>query len=71
MKNGSNDDQRLTSLRFADDVLLAAESLHDRRQMLTDLDAETASPGLEVHYDKTKALSNSVHRTGEEKTSSF
>ena len=72
MKDGSNDDQRLTNLRFADDVLLVAESLHDLKQMLTDLDAEAVLRGLEVHYDKTKIYSPIVC-TGREKkrTSSF
>ena len=48
----------LTSLRFADDVLLFSTSLGKLRDMLCDFKASTEAAGLGLHPDKTKILSN-------------
>ena len=49
----------LTNLRFADDVLLLAQSKADVVKMLRDLKDEAAKYGLAVHLGKTKILTNS------------
>eukprot|EP00973_Karenia_brevis_P093120 12415722-Karenia_brevis.AAC.1 len=54
----------LTNLRFADDVLLIAPSLHQLKHMLTDLKDAASQVGLELHPDKTKILTNASKRTG-------
>ena len=51
-------DERMTNLRFADDILLIASSLPDLTAMLTDLCTEAGKIGLELHPDKTKILPN-------------
>jgi hypothetical protein len=51
-------DERLTNLRFADDVLLVAGSLDDLALMIGDLIGEARKRGLELHDTKTKILSN-------------
>ena len=50
--------RRLSNLRFADDLLLMAPSLHVARQMLRDLMQEASKFGLEVHDSKTKIIWN-------------
>ncbi|CAE8646981.1 unnamed protein product [Polarella glacialis] len=50
----------LQNLRFADDVLLVASSLHDLREMLGDLMEVAKEVGLEMHLGKTKILANSI-----------
>ena len=54
------DGDSLTNLRFADDVLLVCKSLREATVMLDDLRREAARVGLEVHFDKTKILSNGI-----------
>eukprot|EP00973_Karenia_brevis_P013362 1814636-Karenia_brevis.AAC.1 len=49
-------DDPLTSLRFADDVLLVAQSRSDVRKMLCHLSEEAAKYGLVMHMGKTKVL---------------
>ena len=51
-------DDRLTNLRFADDILLLAGSLNHLTHMLTDLITEARKAGLELHPDKTKIMHN-------------
>ena len=46
----------MTNLRFADDVILAAQSLSDIRKMLNDLSVFAAAYGFEINFDKTKIL---------------
>ena len=48
--------RRLVDLRFADELLLVAGSLHQARGMLADLISKAKDFGLEVHEDKTKVL---------------
>ena len=50
--------ERLTNLRFADDVMLFGESLSQAKGMLEDLVREAGEVGLEVHLGKTYVLSN-------------
>ncbi|CAK0810916.1 unnamed protein product [Prorocentrum cordatum] len=54
----------LTNLRFADDVLLFAQSQRDAANMLSHLQQEAAQYGLIVHPDKTKVLANVGVRVG-------
>ena len=54
----------LTSLSFADDVLLVATSLSQLTKMLSQFSEAASKRGLELHQDKTKFLSNATKRTG-------
>ena len=49
----------LTSLRFADDVLLVTDSRQGVQTMLEDLAVESATHGLRLHPDKYKVGTNS------------
>jgi len=49
-------------LRFADDLLLVAGSLHQAKGMLKDLMVTAKEYGLEVHTGKTKILWNGQGR---------
>ena len=51
-------DDPLTSLRFADDVVLIATSRADITKMIRDLSVEAAKYGLKVHAGKTVVLTN-------------
>ena len=46
----------LTSLRFADDILLFARSREDLRKMLRDFRNEVLKYGLRLHMGKTNVL---------------
>jgi len=61
----SDMEERLTNLRFADDVLLIAESEQQLQAMIADLIDETGKVGLEIHIGKTKVLT-SENQGGEE-----
>ena len=54
------DDAALLNLRFADDVLLTGTSLEEVRSMLADMCTEMTRVGLEVHWGKTKIMSNGM-----------
>ena len=54
----------LQNLRFADDILLLANSPPQIRGMLEDLSREAASVGLHLHFGKTKILANTGVRRG-------
>ena len=58
----------LTNLRFADDVLLVAGTLHQVTTMLADLRKAALPHGLELHPDKTYILSNLSQRRGRQTT---
>eukprot|EP00959_Pyramimonas_sp_CCMP1952_P344017 7205627-Pyramimonas_sp.AAC.1 len=49
---------RLTNLRFADDILLVAGTLDQVKTMLGDLSIEAEKVGLCLHPDKTNILHN-------------
>ena len=50
----------MTNLRFADDVLLVAQSLSDARKMISQLRDVAAQLGLILHMGKTKFMANTV-----------
>ena len=50
----------LTNVRFADDVLLIADSRARLKKMLEGLQDESAKTGLNLHPDKTKVLTNAT-----------
>ena len=51
-------ENRLTSLCFADDVLLLATNMKELKVMMQDLIEAAARRGLVAHDDKTKVLTN-------------
>ena len=61
IKLGINTDERITNLRFADDVLLAARSLNVLEMMVADMKRAVAEVGLEMHFGKTKMM---AHKQG-------
>ena len=54
--------RRLTNLRFADHVLLVAESAAMLQNMLADLSDAAERVGLELRFGKTKVMCNSFGR---------
>jgi hypothetical protein len=52
------DNRKLTNLRFADDLLLCANSFASAKSMLSDLMRVAEEYGLEVHETKTKFMWN-------------
>ena len=52
-------EDRLTNLRFADDVLLFASNRADSAKMIADLNTESAKFGLKLHLGKTRFLTSS------------
>ena len=59
---GVNHEERLTNLRFADDVLLVARSLKVLKCMMGGMRRAVAEVGLEMHFGKTKILANAKGR---------
>ena len=55
-----SEEDYLTNLRYADDVLLVARSLPQLRNMLADVEKEAAKVGLKLHPGKTKILHNNI-----------
>lgn len=60
MHLGWSTDEKLTNLRFADDILITARTLPQVKKMLQDVADAAKEVGLELHPDKTKILHNSV-----------
>ena len=56
VKMNVGDSDRLTNLRFADDVLLIANGLEELKGMLADLVAVAEAHGLDLHPAKPKSL---------------
>ena len=52
-----SESDRLTNLRFADDVLLFSTSLKQLRKMMCDLKQSAERVGLKIHPDKRNILS--------------
>ena len=50
--------EQLNSLRFADDIVLLAESMDDLKTMLQELNSAAKSCGLQMKAAKTKIMSN-------------
>ena len=55
VKLGHEQHERLTNLRFADDVLLTSTTFGHMQGMLGDLIQEASKHGLELHPSKTKS----------------
>ena len=51
--------QYLSHLRFADDIVIMAETLHDLEEMLNGLGDSSRRVGLGINFDKTKVMFNS------------
>ncbi|KAJ2937651.1 hypothetical protein O0L34_g19326 [Tuta absoluta] len=49
----------ITHLRFADDIVVMAESFEDLSKMLQDLNRVSQQVGLKMNMDKTKVMANS------------
>ena len=54
------EEEFVTNLRYADDILLIARTLPQIKSMLADLDQEAAKVGLKLHPNKTKIQHNSI-----------
>ena len=54
----SSSHEKLTNLRFADDILLVSDSLSSIGKMIAHLSMEAKRSGLSLHPDKTKILHN-------------
>ncbi|CAG9137374.1 unnamed protein product [Plutella xylostella] len=52
--------ERLTHLRFADDIVILAENHEDIQAMLTKLDTESQKVGLYMNPTKTKVMTNGI-----------
>ncbi|RVE54059.1 hypothetical protein evm_001182 [Chilo suppressalis] len=50
--------ERISHLRFADDIVIMAETLQDLQQMLNDLADSSIRIGLRMNLDKTKVMFN-------------
>ena len=50
----------VTSLRFADDILVVGRTLPQIRSMIADVAREASKVGLELHPDKTKIVHNGI-----------
>ena len=62
----TEDGERMTNLRFADDVLLVAKTFAEVKAMILDLSLSAGRVGVKLHPGKTKILSNVPKRKGEE-----
>lgn len=62
---GDEDNNRLTKLRFADDLILVAATKRQLVAMIRSLAESVGKVGLELHYGKTKVLTNQAWRHGE------
>ena len=54
----------MTTLRFADDVLLVAQSKADVAKMLAHVSEEAQAYGLKLNFEKTKVLTWNHYRQG-------
>ena len=52
------DGEKLTDLRFADDVALITSSVKDMETQLNNLNIESKKIGLKIHKGKTKYMTN-------------
>ena len=55
-----SDNDFVTNLRYADDILLTARSLPQIKKMINDVAIEAGKVGLKLHPDKTKILHNNM-----------
>ena len=54
IKLGDEKRDCISNLRFADDVLMMANSLKQLKRMMTDFKRSTEAQGLAIHADQTK-----------------
>ena len=54
------DNDFVTNLRYADDILLTARSLPQIKKMINEVAIEAGKVGLKLHPDKTKILHNNT-----------
>ena len=54
---------RLSNLRFADDIILFAESEEKLKDMLEDLNHEGKTDGMKMNKKKTKIMCNELARS--------
>jgi len=54
--------KRINNLRFADDVVLVAESAEQLQILLDELNTESKKAGMEINLSKTKILSNETNK---------
>ena len=52
------DGEKLSNLRFADDVALTTEDMRDMEHQLTTVNEESLKIGLKIHKGKTKFMTN-------------
>ena len=52
------DGEKMTHLRFADDMALIATSVKDMEVQLNELNQESKKIGLNIHKEKTKYMTN-------------
>lgn len=57
------DGRRLSHLRFADDIVLFANTPEELTKMITELAAESEKVGLKINPEKTKLMTNGEERT--------
>ena len=62
-----NDHDRLTNLRFADDMLLFASAKEQLQRMLCEFKRSTDKVGFRIHPIKTKILSNQSNLSSDTK----
>ena len=68
IKLGEVDSDKLTNLRFADDLIWLASSKKQLETMIGELIQAVARVGLELHMGKTKVLTNQVSKRGDSLT---
>ena len=52
------DEEKLSNLRFADDVALTTEDVRDMGHQLITMNEESSKIGLKIHKGKTKFMTN-------------
>ena len=58
----NNNGARLSNLRFADDIILFADSEEKSKDMLEDLNNEGERDGMKLNKQKSKIICNEVAR---------
>ena len=61
--NWCKNNQYLTNLRFADDLLIVAKCKKELSRMMSVLKEECSKVGLEMHTQKTQVLTNGIKET--------
>ena len=61
------DDEELTHLRFADDIVLVTSNIGDLQGMLQELEAKSKEIGLKINKSKTKVMKDPLGQRGRSK----